>query len=212
VPRGDIDPVYFDVPYYLHPDGPIAVETIRVIGAAMAHVGVAGLGRLTLTRRERMVMVEPRGAGMALFTLRATDEVRTPQFGSAEGDLDPEIVAIAAAIIRQRTGKFDPSTFRDRYQEALRQLIEAKTKALSIKPRPVSTPAPVVDLMAALKRSLAPDTPAARRAATKPRPAETAPDRRQGAMLLPLTGGRQRKTEPATESSVAGTSRRKKNA
>jgi DNA end-binding protein Ku len=92
---------------------------------------------------------------MALFTLRAAGEVRTPQFGSAEGELDAEMVAIAGAIIRQRTGHFDPSTYRDRYQEALQQLIEAKTKGLTIKSRAVSTPSPVIDLMAALKRSLA---------------------------------------------------------
>jgi DNA end-binding protein Ku len=96
--------LYFDSPYYLYPDGPIAVETLRVIGAAMADVGVVGLGRLTLSRRERMVMVEPRGTGMALLTLRAANEVRASQFGSAESDLDAEMVAIAGAIIKQRTG------------------------------------------------------------------------------------------------------------
>ena len=101
-----------------------------MIGAAMAEARVVGLGRLTLGRRERMVMVEPRSTGMALFTLRAAGEVRAPQFDSAEGDLDAEMVAIAGAIIRQRTGNFDPSTYRDRYQEALQQLIEAKTKGL----------------------------------------------------------------------------------
>jgi DNA end-binding protein Ku len=58
VPRDDLDPVYFDSSYYLYPDGSIAVETLRVIGAAMAEAGVIGLGRLTLSRRERMVMVE----------------------------------------------------------------------------------------------------------------------------------------------------------
>jgi non-homologous end joining protein Ku len=57
-----------------------------------------------------MVMVEPRGTGMALFTLRAAVEVRASQFGSANGDLDAEMVAIAGAIIRQRAGDFDPST------------------------------------------------------------------------------------------------------
>jgi len=151
----DIDPVYFDSPYFVYPDGPIAVEVLRVIGAAMAKVGVVGLGHLTLSRRERMVVVEPRGTGMALFTLRAAGEVRAPQFGSAEGDLDTEMVAIAGAIIRQRTGNFDPSTYHDRYQEALQQLIEAKMKGVTIEPRTVSTPSPVIDLMAALKRSLA---------------------------------------------------------
>ena len=128
VPGSAIDPIYFDSPYYVYPDGPIAIEALRVIGAAMAEAGAVGLGRLTLSRRERMVMVEPRGSGMALFTLRAAGEVRAPQFGSAEGDLDAEMVAIAGAIIRQRTGNFDPSTYRDRYQEALQQLIEARMK------------------------------------------------------------------------------------
>jgi DNA end-binding protein Ku len=128
VAGSDIDPVYFDTPYYVYPDGPIAIEALRVIGAAMAQAGVVGLGRLTLSRRERMVMVEPHGTGMALFTLRAAGEVRAPQFGAAEGDLDAEMVAIAGAIIRQRTGNFDPSIYHDRYQEALRELIEAKMK------------------------------------------------------------------------------------
>jgi DNA end-binding protein Ku len=205
-PRSDIDPVYFDAPYYLYPDGPIAVDTIRVIGAAMAEVGVVGLGRLTLTRRERMVMLEPRGTGMALFTMRAANEVRTPQFVSAEGDLDRETVAVATAIIRQRTGEFDPRTFRDRYQDALRELIEAKMKGLTIKPRAVSTPAPVIDLMVALKRSLAQESPAANRTTTETRSRKPTPNRRQ---LLPLSGGRKRQTEPSIDSSRR-TSRRRK--
>src|SRR3984957_15937804 len=127
-PSAGIDPVYFDSPYYVYPDGPIAVEALRVIGAAIAEAGVVGIGRLTLSRRERMVMVEPRGAWVALFTLRAAEEVRAAQFGIAEGEPDAEMVAIAKAIIAQRTGSFDPSTYRDRYQEALQELIEAKMR------------------------------------------------------------------------------------
>jgi DNA end-binding protein Ku len=122
-----------------------------VIGAAIAEAGVVRLERLALSRRERMVMVEPRGIGMALFTLRAADEVRAAQLPNAEGELDPEMVAIARAIIAQRTGKFDPRTYRDRCQEALRELIEAKMKGLPIKSRVVAGPPPVIDLMAALK-------------------------------------------------------------
>jgi DNA end-binding protein Ku len=125
VPRGDIDPVYLDSSYYLYPDGAIAVAALRVISGAMTASGVIAIGRLTLSRRERMVMVEPRGAGMALFTLHAADEVRAPQFGDNTGDLDAEMVAIARAIVKQRTGRFDPSTHRDRYQAALQTLIEA---------------------------------------------------------------------------------------
>jgi DNA end-binding protein Ku len=190
-----IDPVYFDSPYFVYPDGPIAVEVLRVIGAAMAKVGVVGLGRLTLSRRERMVVVEPRGTGMALFTLRAAGEVRARNLAALEGDLDTEMVAIAGAIIRQRTGNFDPSTYRDRYQEALQQLIEAKMKGITIEPRAVSTPSPVIDLMAALKCSLAQEPPVPEQNTAKKKRTRQASNRRQPALLLPLTGDRRRNQE-----------------
>src|SRR5947209_1513739 len=204
----DIDPIYFDSPYYLYPDGPIAVEALRVIGAAMAQAGFVGLGRRTLSRRERMVMVEPRGSGMALFTLRAAGEVRTPQFGRAEGDLDAEMVAIAGAIIRQRTGNFDPSTYHDRYQEALQQLIEAKMKGVTIEPRAVSTPSPVIDLMAALKRSLAQEPSAPEQTTAKRKQTKEALDRRQPVLLLPLTGSRKGKRRPSADPAVASMKKR----
>ena len=175
----------------------------------MAEAGVVGLGRLTLNRRERMVVVEPRGTGMALFTLRAAEEVRATQFGMAEGEFDAEMVAIAKAIITQRTGAFDPTTYQDRYQEALRELIEAKMKGLTLKPREIAAPSPVIDLMAALKRSLAQEASGSKH--TTPKKAKkTVPDRRQPALLLPVPGGRKQKAQAAIEPTTPAASRRKR--
>src|SRR5262249_17042786 len=108
-----------------------------------------------------------------------------------------EAVAIAGMIINRKTGSFDPSTFRDRYQEALKELIEAKIKGLPVKAHPAAPPAPVFDLMAALKQSLPPET--AKAAASKPkRPA--AADRRPRSLLRPVSGkGGKEPSQPATE-------------
>jgi DNA end-binding protein Ku len=209
LPRAELDPVYFNSPYYLYPDGQMAVEAIRVIGAAMVDAGVVGIGRLTMSRRERMVVVDPRGTGMVLITLRAAEEIRAPQFIKSDDAIDAEMLAIARAIIDQRTGKFDPSTFRDRYQESLRELIEGKMKGLPVKAREISTPAPVVDLMAALKRSLVQEPAAAKGAKTNKR-AKAAPDRRQRALLLPVSGGRKKKEERPTEPATVAEKRREK--
>src|SRR5262249_40118074 len=155
-----------------------------VVSAARAEAGPAGLGRLTLSRRERMVLVEPRGAGLALITLRSSEEVRTAQFDNLSDEVDPEMTSIAELIIKRRARHFDPATFRDSYQEALQELIKAKIRGLPVKVRSVSAPSPVVDLMAALKRSLAQE---AVEPVRRPKRKSNG-DRRQRSLLLPVEG------------------------
>jgi DNA end-binding protein Ku len=203
VPRGEVDPVYLSTPYYVYPDGRIAEETFRVIGAAMAEAGTVGIGRVTLSRRERLVMVEPRDAGMVLITLRASEEVRAAAFGKADMEIDADMVAVAGTIIKRRRGHFDPVTFRDRYQEALRELIEAKMKGLPVTPKQIATPAPVLDLMSALKRSLAQETGEA----AKPR-RRAAGDRRQTNLLLPVSGKKEKETPTQARTTAAGRRRK----
>src|ERR1051326_630104 len=205
VPRDEIDPLYYNSGYYIYPDGAIATEAYRVIAAAMTEAGVAGLGRLTLSRRERMVLVEPRGGGMALIPLRSAEEVRPAQFDGRGGNGDAEMIAVAEMILERRAGHFDPSTFRDRYQEALGELIEAKMRGLPVKARSTETPRPVVNLMDALKRSLAQETS---ESVKRPR-RKAAADRRQRNLLLPVQGKGGRQREPTARAPTT-LNRRKK--
>jgi len=164
-----------------------------VIGEAMEETGRVGIGRIVLSSRERQVLVEPNGGGMLMRTLRSTNEVRRPEFGDADSHADPDMVAVAKTIIERRTGEFDPEDFHDRYQDALRQLVESKAEGRPAAKKQVAAPPKVINLMEALKRSLTEggSKPAAKKARSG--------DRRQGHMLLPVEGGKASAAEKAAE-------------
>jgi DNA end-binding protein Ku len=187
VDQGDIDRLYWNEPYYLVPDGDMAVEAFTVIREAMSEAGQVALGRLVMHQRERLMALEPRDKGIVAFSLRANREVR----GAAEffdaiprAKPSPQMVDIATQIIRQQEGPFDPSQFNDRYEDALRALIKDKEKGRTVKAPAEPREAEVIDLMEALRRSLgqpgggerrkpaAKAKPAARKSAARKAPAK----------------------------------------
>lgn len=152
-----IDRIYWDEPYYLAPAGKTGIEAFAVIQAAMKKQGKVALGQLVLHQRERPCALEPRDGGILLTTLRTHDEIRSSAAifdrhlpKPAAGNLE-----IAEKIIAQQDATFDPTRFKDRYEDALRELIARKKKG-----QPVTAEEPeekdekVVDLMAALRDSL----------------------------------------------------------
>jgi DNA end-binding protein Ku len=155
----EIEPIYYDSPYYLAPEGELADETFRVVQQAMKNRKVAGLARLVLSTHEHGVALMPHGKGMLLNTLRPAEEIRDAEEYFEEigtGSVDKEMVQLAERIIEQKEGEFDPEVFtEDHYQSALKDLIEQKIKGEKpVVPKVAPRPSNVVNLMDALKRSL----------------------------------------------------------
>ena len=158
VDADSIDRLFFDVPYILLPTDDIAVNAYAVIREAMKQTHRVALGRVVMHTRERLMAMEPREKGLLVYSLRMRDEVVNLQKAlESIPDMKPDrqMVEIAEKIIAQLEGPFDPEEFRDRYEESLRDLICRKEKGE--KPTvtaPPAEPSNVIDLMAALKKSL----------------------------------------------------------
>jgi DNA end-binding protein Ku len=157
VPVSEIDPVYLESRYYLAPDDKVAEEPFSVIREAMMKRDMAGLARVVLYGRERILMLQPRDKGIMGTTLRYAYEVRNSSAYFEEIpslSLPKEMIELASHIIDMKKGHFDPARFEDRYQDALVELIKAK-QAGHPAPAPVEQPrSNVVNLMEALRRSV----------------------------------------------------------
>src|SRR6195952_974767 len=175
VEESEIPALYYDAAYFLSPADELAEDAFRVVRDAMRKSKKTGLGQLALRGKEYLVAIRPCGKGMLLETLHYEDEINKSDSFFSEipaKSADPDLLEVATALIEKKTTKFDPKTFKNHYQAALRELIARKLKS---KGRKVEVEEPerkrgetsnVIDLMSALKKSLE-GGPGARPAAKK---------------------------------------------
>jgi DNA end-binding protein Ku len=160
VDAGEIDPRYYERPYYIVPKDEVAAEGYLVIREALKKAGKVGLGQLTMQGREHLTVIAPiEKKGLLLNVIRYDEELRKADkyFADLDGaKLDPELVGLATELITRNSAPFDPRRFKDSYAVELRKLVEKKAKGQKIEvPRPEKVPASnVVNLMDALRKSL----------------------------------------------------------
>lgn len=163
IPCQDIDTLYFDKPYFLAPSGPLAQEPFAVIREAMREMKVGALAHAVLFRRYRAVMIRAQGPGLVAHTLHFDYEVRSAAAAFDEIPklkLKREMIDLAGHIIDTKSGTFDPSSFDDRYEAAVAELVKAKLEGKPIKRKKAPESKKVVDLMAALRASVGAEAPA----------------------------------------------------
>jgi DNA end-binding protein Ku len=163
--REQLDPRYYNTPYYIAPRDLVGQEAFAVIRDAMAEKNVVGMGRVVLANRERPIMVEPMGAGLRGITLRYAHEVRseTEYFADIPKlKLPEEMLQIAKHILDTKLADFDPAWLEDRYRTVLADMLREKKAQVPARITPAApSPQNVINLMDALKRSLADAKPAA---------------------------------------------------
>lgn len=166
--RDSIEWIWLDTPYYLSPNDPVGQEAFSVIRDAMASQDMVGISRLVSGRRERAVMLEPRGKGIVLWTLRYGDEVRDEDTyfeGIRDDKADSEMMPLVQKLIKQQTQDWSPKLVVDPVQDRLLEIIDAKKKAMK-KPAKARSktsavakaPGNVINIMDALKKSVAAET------------------------------------------------------
>jgi DNA end-binding protein Ku len=158
VPRDEIDDLYNVRPYYIAPEGKIGADAFVTIREAIAATDKVALARLVLTTREHVIALEPRGKGLMGTLLRYPYEVRDEKDYFADIPnikIDKEMLDLAKHIVQTKSGHFDPEKFEDHYEKALREMIKRKAAGKEITSPKRDEPSNVINLMDALKRSVA---------------------------------------------------------
>ena len=163
VPRDQVDELYLDTPYYIAPEDKVAQEAFAVIRDAMREKGKAGVARVVIARRERMILLRPLGKGLLGTVLRYPYEVRAEDAyfdDIPDLQLPEEMRDLAAHIIERKSAAFEPAKFEDRYENAVVELVRAKQTGEPVRIEEAPRPSNVVNLMEALRRSIAAEEPA----------------------------------------------------
>ena len=201
VPRQEIDERYLDSPYYITPNGEVGQEAFAVIREAMRGKDMVALGRIVLSKRERVIMLEPWDKGLVGTTLRYPYEIRdAKEYFDDIPDLTvaPDMLKLAEHILKSKTTDFDPSEFVDHYEDAVVEMLQKKQAGIVVsRERAAPRPQNVVNIMDALRQSIAQE-----KAASAPPKKSRKRVAGQGEMLLPIAGkkGLQATTKPVDQS------------
>jgi DNA end-binding protein Ku len=219
VPKSDIDNRYLIRPYYLVPDGKVGHDAFAVIRETIKSMNKVAIGRVVLTNREHIIALEPLDKGLMGTLLRYPYEVRSESeyFDDIQDvKVTKDMLDLAKHIVEQKSGSFEPEQFEDRYESALIELINQKRNGTKIAAKAAPrTGGNVINLMDALKRSLASEkqsAPAAAKETVKETARETAKGKAkkpkkavagQREMLLPISGGGKRAAKETLKETVA---------
>src|ERR1700676_1327506 len=166
----EIDPLYYDASYYVTPEDE-GKKAYQLLLEAMEESGYAAIAKLTMHQREHIVVIRPRAKGMTLHTMFYTNEIReVAEYGQSDKSAEPkpQEKKLAEQLIESLAAKFEPEKYKDQYQESMRAMIDAKQQGQEVAEAPHPKLAPVIDLMEALKKSIAEKQPAAANSGRKP--------------------------------------------
>ena len=172
VPKNEIDELYLNTPYYIVPDGEVGQQAFAVIREAIREQGMVAIAKVVFTSREHIIALEARDKGLLGITLRYPYEIRKPEdyFDDIpDVKIPKDMLELATHIVKTKVGHFKPERFEDEYENALKDLIRKKQSGKPIEAPERREPAKVINLMDALRRSVAAEKkpPAVRTAARK---------------------------------------------
>src|SRR6202048_4963923 len=178
----EIDPLYYDASYYVTPEDE-GKKAYQLLLEAMEESGYAAIAKITMHQREHIVVIRPRANGMTLHTMFYTNEIReVAEYGKRTPAAEPKDAEkkLATQLIESLTAKFEPEKYKDQYQESMKALIEAKQAGQEVAQVPHAKMAPVIDLMEALKKSIAEkEKPTDKKPPVRAVPAASAREERQ---------------------------------